>query len=98
MLEQLEQFTAQDTERLNQLINSNFEGATPEDIELYANWKTAVALNNAEFEMKRETMQMECAAKVEAYEKMAKNSKNALDRVIAAIENKYKVVGNGQEK
>lgn len=90
MLESLEGFTAQDSQRINELIANDFEGATKEDIELYTSWKTALNIEDKKFKQQYELAQKEQQARAQALEKMANDSANALNEIVSILRNKYK--------
>lgn len=95
MLEYLKDITPEQTRRVDELLATNFENATSEDIELYANWKTAIALQNADFEIKREAMEREAQARHEIAQEAAEQSKNALDELVAVAKRRLELVENG---
>lgn len=78
MLERLEQFTGEDTRKVQDLINRDFADATPEEIKLYAEWKTAHALQSVEFEAEIEGMK----AKIE---QQASNDAKLVDLAAGAL-------------
>ena len=55
----MKEITSEMTETVNRLKRENFKDATPEDIEVYAEWSRIMALQSAEFENIRETRERE---------------------------------------
>lgn len=51
-----EEITPEMTAKVQELIATEFKDATPEDIELYAEWKSAIETHTEEFRIKEETL------------------------------------------
>lgn len=66
MNEILAEFSGKDTRRIQEMMNSDFENATKEDIELYAKWITAHALIDENFENEKRIRQTEMEERIEA--------------------------------
>ena len=95
MLEHLEGFTSKDSMRINELVASNFEGATPEDIELYARWKSALALVDDEAKRKAENERKEIEARIEIQQREFELREEILKTELAAAKARWEAVKNG---
>ena len=65
IIEQLEQFTEEEKERINQLAAQNVEELTREDLELYSRWQVSNALMEERFELEKEQQRAISQAKIE---------------------------------
>lgn len=65
IIEQLEQFTEEEKERINQLAAQNVEELTQEDLELYSRWQVSNALMEERFELEKEQQRAISQAKIE---------------------------------
>ena len=65
IIEQLEQFTEEEKERINQLAAQNVEELTQEDLELYSRWQVSNALMTERFELEKEQQRAISQAKIE---------------------------------
>lgn len=65
IIEQLEQFTEEEKERINQLAAQNVEELTQEDLELYSRWQVSNALMEERFELEKEQQRAISLAKIE---------------------------------
>lgn len=72
------EFTEQERNTITDILKRNLENLTPEEVELYARWKTAVALSEAEFEAKIQAMKEESANKIEKFNEIAVTAKQNL--------------------
>lgn len=72
----LANITPETTKRVNELLDSNFEGATREDIELYADWKVNMALQSKLFETEKELLRKRTDAHIEITTQQAELSKS----------------------
>ena len=65
IIEQLEQFTEEEKERINQLAAQNVEELTQEDLELYSRWQVSNALMEERFELEKEQQRAISQTKIE---------------------------------
>lgn len=65
IIEQLEQFSEEEKERINQLAAQNVEELTQEDLELYSRWQVSNALMEERFELEKEQQRAISQAKIE---------------------------------
>ena len=65
IIEQLEQFTEEEKERINQLAAQNVEELTQEDLELYSRWQVSNALMEGRFELEKEQQRAISQTKIE---------------------------------
>ena len=96
LLEYIEDITPDVTRRVNELKASNFEGATPEDIELYAAWTAKMQMQSDYFEQQRRQRDEMHALKLENAIQDAQTSKEALEALRDAAYAKLEAVKNGQ--
>lgn len=88
--------TAEMTKTVDRLIASNFENATPEDIETYAEWTKIHALNKESFIRKNELREQESKKRQELFEQQAQTANDALTALAELAKAKLKAVENGQ--
>lgn len=74
-LKYLANITPEMTNRVNELIDSDFENATREDIELYADWKVNMALQSETFKVEEELLRKRTDAHIEITTAQAELSK-----------------------
>lgn len=74
-LKYFENITPEMTKRVNELIDSDFENATREDIELYADWKVNMALQSETFKTESELLRKRTDAHIEIATAQAELSK-----------------------
>lgn len=92
----MKEITSEMTETVNRLKRDNFKDATPEEIEVYAEWSRIMALQSAEFESIREMREQEMA---ERRENDAAQTKAAIDALEAQRDlalARLEAVKNGQ--
>lgn len=73
IINNMEQFTQTEMERINQLAGENVSNPTIEDMKLYSRWQTSNALANERFKAEKEALQAKMQAEIES----AKEIKNA---------------------
>jgi len=92
----IKDITSEMTETVNRLKRENFKDATPEEIEVYAEWSRIMALQSAEFENIRETRERELE---ERRKNDAAQTKAAIDALEAQRDlalARLEMVKNGQ--
>lgn len=92
----MEQFTQEETDRINQLAAGNVSNPTPDDLELYARWKTSNALADARFKAENDALQAQTEQNTkmaQAYNKAAIENLNAQKELALA---RLEAVKNGQ--
>lgn len=92
----MEQFTQAETDRINQLAAGNISNPTIEDMELYARWKTSNALADARFKTENDALQAQMKQNMElaqAFNKAAIDNLNAQKELALA---RLEAVKNGQ--
>ena len=87
--------TAEMTKTVDKLIATNFENATPKEIEIYAEWTRMFAMNDELVKQKQELRAQESARKLELFEQQAQSAMNALDALTELAQAKLKAVENG---
>ena len=96
MLEYLEDFTSKQFRRIEELQACNFEGATADDIELYADWKAQNALQDQYFANREAEMRELQQQRAEAFAQQAQTAGEAVDALKQAALAKLELVKNGQ--
>lgn len=96
MLEYLEGFTSEQFRRIEELQADNFEGATADDIELYAQWKAQNALQDEYFANREAEMRELQQQKAEAFALQAQTAQEAVEALKDAAIAKLELVKNGQ--
>lgn len=91
----LQGITPEMTKTVDKLISSNFEDATPEEIEIYGEWNRIHALHDADLQQKAEVRERESAERRELYRQQAESAMNALDALADLAKAKLKAVENG---
>lgn len=96
MSEYMENITPEMTHIVDKLRMSNFENATAEEIEVYAEWTKLHALHHEEFAQKAEERKAESDERRELFKQQAQSALNALDSLAELAKAKLKAVENGQ--
>ena len=96
MLEYLEGFTSEQFRRIEELQANDFEGATADDIELYAKWKAQNALQDQYFANRETEMRELQQQRAEAFAQQAQTAQEALEAMKEAALAKLELVKNGQ--
>lgn len=91
----LQGITPEMTKTVDKLISSNFENATPEEIEVYGEWNRLRALHDADLQQKAQVREQESAERRELYRQQAESAMNALDALADLAKAKLKAVENG---
>ena len=92
----LHEFTPEMLQSVDALINRGFKDATPDEIELYAQWKSFQALHNDEMNSMRKNRDAMIQAQLEHDEAQAKSAIDALEALANLARAKLKAVENGQ--
>lgn len=92
----IKEITPAMTETVNRLKRDNFKDATPEEIEVYAEWSRIMALQSAEFESIRETRERESEERIKNDAAQAKAAIDALEAQKELALAKLEMVKNGQ--
>ena len=92
----IKEITPAMTETVDRLKRENFKDATPEEIEVYAEWSRIMALQSAEFESIRETRERESAERRENDAAQAKAAIDALEAQRDLALARLEAVKNGQ--
>lgn len=90
----INEITPEMTQTVDKLKASNFEGATPEEIEIYANWSRLIALHDADLKEKSEIRKQESAQRMELNRQQAQSAIDALETLTALAYAKLKAVEN----
>ena len=96
MLEYLKDITPEDTQRVSELRKSNFENATPEDIEFYAEWTAKVRMQEEAFVNREAEMREEQQIRREAFAQQAQTAQKAIEALRDAAIEKLELVRNGK--
>ena len=88
--------TAEMTKTVDKLLATNFENATPEEIEAYAQWTKIHALNHELTTQKMELRKRESEQRQELFEQQAKAAQDALEALADLAKAKLKAVENGK--
>lgn len=78
-----EKFNAEQMRRIDQLISTNFENATSDDIKLYARWESDRAVKSEAFKARIETEEKEAAERIAIAKEQADYSKAQLDLLVS---------------
>lgn len=87
-LKYLANITPEMTNRVKELIDSDFENATREDIELYADWKVNLALQSETFKTEEELLRKRTDAHIEIATIQAELTSNELKTRLNAAKEK----------
>ena len=96
LLPYIGQITPEMTAKVNELKATDFEGATSEDIEIYAQWSALVKMQEDEFTQRRKQLNELHAAQLASVEENARTSTEALEALKDAALAKLEAVKNGQ--
>ena len=69
------------TNIVNKLVASNFAGATADEIEVYAQWRVAIALQSDELERVRQARDEQMRQDAATSEQARANARNLLDEL-----------------
>ena len=92
----IKRVTPEMTATVDKLKNANFENATPEEIETYAEWSQIMALQSAEFESIRETREKEAAERRKNDADLTKAALGALEAQTNLALAKLEMLKNGK--
>lgn len=92
----MKEITPEMTETVNRLKRENFKDATPDEVEIYAEWSRIMALQSAEFENIRETRERESEERRKNDAAQAKAAINALEAQRDLALARLEAVKNGQ--
>lgn len=92
----MKEITPAMTETVDRLKRDNFKDATPDEIEVYAEWSRIMALQSAEFESIRETRERELAERRKNNEARTKAAIDALEAQKELALARLEAVKNGQ--
>lgn len=92
----LKDITPEMTLVVNDLIARDFEDATKEEIELYANWSRIHALHDSEVLERREMREVEIRQRMENSKREADAAIEALNALTELAQARLKAVENGQ--
>lgn len=92
----IKEITSEMTETVNRLKQSNFKDATPDEIEVYAEWSRIMALQSAEFESIRETRERESEERIKNDAAQTKAAIEALEAQRDLALARLEAVKNGQ--
>lgn len=92
----MKEITPEMTETVNRLKRENFKDATPDEIEIYAEWSKMMALQSAEFENIREARERESEERRKNDAAQAKAAINALEAQRDLALARLEAVKNGQ--
>ena len=92
---QFPEFTNAQKQRIDQLYGNDFEGITPEDALLIAQWEQAKAINEAEFQAKMSAIEAETQARIENSRELHEQAMGNLQEMHDAAMERLKAVENG---
>ena len=92
----LKNITPEMTRTVNNLINRDFENATKEEIEIYAEWSKLFALKDSERQQRREQRDAVIAQRIENSRNESKAAVDALNALTELAKAKLAEVENGQ--
>ena len=92
---QFPDFTNEQKQRIDYLYGNDFEGITPDDAKLIAQWEQAKAVNNAEFQAKMSAIEAETQAKMENSREMHEQAMSNLREMHQAAMERLKAVEDG---
>lgn len=90
----LDDITPEMTATVDKLKANNFEGATPEEIETYAQFVSLTSAQRKETEYRKEIMERQSIEQLELDKKQAQSAINALDALTELAKAKLKAVEN----
>ena len=88
-----ELFTGEQMRRIDELISTNFENATPDDIQLYAKWEVQKARSSEEFEAIRTAQEREIEESIAISKQRAEDARSALDTLVNKAVERYERLG-----
>lgn len=91
----IKEITPEMTLAVNELKARNFADATPEEIELYAQWSSIQRLQQEEFELNRQTRITVSEARAKSIQDEKEAAINALNSLTELAQAKLKAVENG---
>lgn len=94
MINYMKQVTPEMTAIVNDLKRRNFEGATPDEIETYANWKSIMTLQSDEMEQLRQKRQEETESRKKAIKEESDKAMNVLNELSDLAKARLKVFEN----
>ena len=89
-------FTGAQMRRIDELLNSEFEDATVEDIELYGDWMVERAKTNEEFEAIRKYWADEYEVTSQLAQQQAQAAENTLNMLAEKAIARYERFDDGQ--
>lgn len=92
----MKEITPAMTETVDRLKRENFKDATPDEIEMYAEWSRIMALQSAEFESIRETRNAELEERRKNNDAQTKAAIDALEAQKDLALARLEAVKNGQ--
>lgn len=84
------------TNTVNKLVASNFEGATADEIEVYAQWRVAIALQSDELEQVRRARDEQMRQDAAEGEQARTNARNLLDELARKAAERLERANNEQ--
>ena len=92
----LNEITPDMTRIVNDLLNRDFENATKDEIEVYAQWTRIHALHDSDIEEKREQRERRVQQRLEESKKQSEAAISALNALAELANAKLKAVENGK--
>lgn len=89
------EFTEQEQNIITDIHKRNFENLTPDEVQLYARWKTAIALRDTEFQSKQDAMKNEMQARINLTAEIAETAKSNLAELKQAALARLEMIDNG---
>lgn len=96
MSEYLSEITPDMVKTVDKLKSTNFEGATPEEIEIYSEFNRLTALHSEELAQRVKIHKQEADERRALFKAQADSAINALDSLAALAQAKLKAVENGE--
>lgn len=94
----MKEITPEMTAIVNKLKQTNFKDATPEEIEIYAQWSMLTSLHKQELDTLDEERKQRIKQNMEQSKKESEAAIKALKALADLAEAKLKAVNDGQEK
>lgn len=92
----MHEITPEMVSTVDDLERRKFEGATPDEIMVYGDWRAIIALQQDEIEQKREERRERLEREREQTEKQASAALEAMEALTDLAKAKLKAVENGQ--
>ena len=91
-----EEYTEQERQTINDITRREFADLTPEEVALYAEWTSTVDYLESDAQAKRDALEQETQARIEATRETEKKALDTLELMAQAARAKLEAVRNGK--